>query len=256
MKFIKHIFPFIFCIILTSPLWAQEDVKLRIFLRDELEDGSAEIYESAEDQFREVLVVLKDKKEKYRSDRAFLEFTFSYIHKKFLKEYEQYVTVSQAFVKNGKYDCVTGTALYALALEELGYQYEIRETDYHVFLMVKVDDREYMFESTDAINGFAYDKREIEERRNFVLNDARAINEKMAMSGVSAENKNIKITVIDNSVSLKELSGLHFYNQALKKFNNQDYREAFRLVTIAQGIYPSNRIKNAASYMFAVAFED
>ena len=237
---------------------AQEESKLNIFLRQELNSGQFSQIESStiNRKFSDLIVFLKEKKSKYRSDKAFLEFTFYYVHRKFLGKYEQYVTLAEMFSKDQKYDCVTGTTLYSLILDELGYQFEIRETDYHVYLLAFVDDKKFLLESTDPLYGFAHDPKEIKKRQDFVINDARIINEKLAMTGVSSNNSQVNVSVINNSVTLKELVGLHFYNQALRQFNDQNHGEAFRLATIAQGIYPSNRIKNAASFMFAVAFED
>ncbi len=236
---------------------AQEESKLDMFLREGLTHTDGFDKSEVHYRYEDLIGHLIEKQTKYKTDGAFLEYTFYYIHRKFLGEYEQYVSFGELFSADKKYDCVTGTTLYSLILDELGYNYEIRETDYHVYLMVYVDDREYMYESTDAIYGFVSDPDEIQQRRDFVLSDAKAINEELALSGVASDQASEqKVTVINNSVSLKQMVGLNYYNQALREFNKADYRHAYKLIAKAQGVYPSTRIKNAASFMFATAFED
>ncbi|MBU2913678.1 MULTISPECIES: hypothetical protein [Reichenbachiella] len=235
------------------------DTKLALFIRDDFDSFSHEEFVSFEATYLDMLSKLREKDESMKSDEAFLKFMFYKVHRKFLKSYEQQVLFSEIFRPSGKYDCVTGSALLALFLDDLGYHYRVVETDYHVYLMVESGGREFMMEATDPLNGFASDKEEIKERKQIVLSDAQRINEKLAMSGVSSDfsmGSPKQVTVIDNEVGMKELAGLHYYNQSLRAYNNEDLRKAYKYITVAQGIYPSKRIKNASSFIFAMAFSN
>lgn len=75
------------------------------------------------------------KKDRY-SDEYLLEQLLFRLHRKYLKEYQPYQDF-YGLLENGRYNCVTSTALYAWFLEELNFDYRIIETDYHIFLMAK-----------------------------------------------------------------------------------------------------------------------
>ncbi|MFY0628377.1 MAG: hypothetical protein JXR07_18925 [Reichenbachiella sp.] len=231
--------------------------KLGLFIRSEFGSIDDEALLDFKNEYNFLTEGFKQKRTQLKSDELFLKRVFYKTHRKFLGEYEQGASFHEMIGKRKVYDCVTGTALYALILEDLNIEYEIRETDYHVYLMVKMGDRSYLMESTDPLNGFAVNSKEIEMRRNYVINDARSINEKLSLSGVASnEETRQNVNVIDNAVSLQQLAGLQYYNQALRQFNKEDFRKAFQYIIIAQGIYPSTRIKHASSYMFSVAFGD
>ncbi|MCV9389131.1 hypothetical protein [Reichenbachiella ulvae] len=234
--------------------------KLELFVRDDFEKVSSEELLAFELRYDEMLQKLQVKKEAFRSDEGFLAYMYYKVHRKFLKQYEQQVLFSEILKPEGKYDCVTASALYALFLDDLGYAYDVVETDYHVYLLVKAGDREFLMETTDPLNGFSADEKEINERVAIVREDAKRINEELAMAGVASDFSTTvstgRVTVIENRVGLKELAGLHYYNQSLKAFNAENYRKAYKYIIVAQGIYPSKRIKNASSFIFAAAFSN
>ncbi|SMD33940.1 hypothetical protein SAMN04488029_1754 [Reichenbachiella faecimaris] len=241
----------------TGEKYLSSDTKLGLFIRSEFDDLSADQVLAYEESYAVLVDKLRERQASSKSDALFLKYVFYTVHRKMLGEYEQYVTFSEIFKKEKKYDCVTGTALYALILDELGFDYEVHETDYHVYLMAKSGGKKYLFESTDALAGFAWDAQEIAERTAFVDQESIRINTELGMTGLASNEAAMQgPEYINNIVDMRQLAGLHYYNQALKQFNNNDYRQAYKMIIIAQGIYPSQRIKNASSYMFSAAFED
>lgn len=241
----------------TEEEYASDETKLGLFIRSEFDDLDPEQLAIYERDYVLLINRFREKRKVLKSDALFLKHVFYTVHRKMLGEYEQYVTFSEIFKKTRKYDCVTGTALYALILDDLGVQYQIHETDYHVYLTAHVNSKEYLFESTDPLNGFAWDPTEIEERRDFVNKESIRINTTLEMEGVTSNQPDLQSPAyIDNVVNLRQLAGLHYYNQALKNFNKEAYQEAYKMIIIAQGIYPTQRIKHASSFMFSAAFED
>lgn len=233
------------------------ETKLGLFIRSEFDDLDTEQLADYERDYVLLIHRFREKRKLLKSDALFLKHVFYTVHRKMLGEYEQYVTFSEIFGKAKKYDCVTGTALYALILDDLGVHYEIHETDYHVYLMASLGGKEYLFESTDPLNGFAWESAEIAERRDFVNKESIRINTELAMEGLASNKPDLQSPVyIDNVVNLRQLAGLHYYNQALKNFNEESYQEAYKMIIIAQGIYPTQRITHASSFMFSAAFED
>ena len=83
-----------------------------------------------------------------QSDARQLHTLFRRMHKVFLKNYKAYSDFDELFT-SGKYDCLTATALFSNVLDNFQYAYEIIETNYHIFLMVKTSKGEIMIETTD-----------------------------------------------------------------------------------------------------------
>src|SRR5687767_14329360 len=65
---------------------------------------------------------LEDLRKSDRSDHQFLNRVFTKTHQRFLKHFEQYATFGET-MSTGTYNCLTGTALYALLLSHFGYEY-------------------------------------------------------------------------------------------------------------------------------------
>lgn len=173
------------------------------------------------------------------SGLRWLEKSFYFVHRKKLHWYTNYVDLAQLFA-SGQYDCVTGTALYALIFEELGVDYTIHEFDYHVFLIARVGADSALIESTDALNGFVHDVREISRRMELYGNGYSP--EMPATTPVGNRSATASYHV-NNRISLYELAGLQYFNLAVKAFNENKLDEASRLIQQAWQLYPSYRIR-------------
>jgi len=107
---------------------------------------------------------LQKKRWKINSEMKFLAHLFYKLHKQYLRLYTDYPSFD-AMIKSGRYDCLTGSALYALVLGKLGIEYNIIETNHHVYLIIKGKEGNYLMESPDPLNGFVYQQSEIEYLR-------------------------------------------------------------------------------------------
>src|SRR5688572_1622333 len=95
-----------------------------------------------------------------------LKFCRTLFHKtrqEFFREYTQYASFRETLSK-GKYNCLTGTALYALLLDRFNFEYTIIETNYHIFLLAYTHEGKVLFEATDPLHGFVTNPDEIEKR--------------------------------------------------------------------------------------------
>ncbi|MEL7146425.1 MAG: hypothetical protein AAFO69_08665 [Bacteroidota bacterium] len=192
-------------------------------------------------RFDLMLSHLEEKRGKFKNDRQFLQYVFRYVHRKSLKTYKQYVTLDQTLSKTGFYDCLTGTLLYGHLLEKLGYQIVVREFRYHVLLIVQQPDGEIMFESTDPLNGFVEGSTAIADR----------IAEYKKMDDLKECRALFNITnTIDNHITLRELTGLHFYNQAIYFLNKKDIDSARSKIRKALALYPSRRVTEVTSLIY------
>lgn len=181
---------------------------------------------------------LKRKYRKYGSETRFLKHLFYYVHRKHLKRYSK-DSSPDALMKSGTYDCVTGTALYALVLEELNINYEIWEMNYHVYLTLKVDDTEIVFESTNPVDGFINLKHRIAQHHMHYEEDAKRFH----------QDQKIEIPIIHRAISLRELSGLQLFNQAIQHLQQEERDKAMEYVQQALDYYPSERIVMLAEWI-------
>lgn len=183
------------------------------------------------DQISKLVIKLNAKSNK--PDRQFLMGVFNLTHRQFLKEYHPYSSFSNIFDK-GQYDCVTATALYSLLLTELGYEHEIIETKYHIFILIESIAGQFLMETTDPINGFEYQKERIENRIVQYQADDKLLAGQLNTSELIASV---------NTVTPRQLTGLLYYNQCVKNFNNHELVMANRLLSKAKQFYDSPRMQ-------------
>ena len=75
------------------------------------------------------------------------------LHRDWLIEYDADADRLETAVLEGRFNCLSGTLLYALAASELGYKVRVVETPGHLFLELEADGRQVVVEST-SIYGF------------------------------------------------------------------------------------------------------
>lgn len=187
------------------------------------------------DAIEKSIARFKAKSASFKDEKAFLGHVFSRTHNKFLKQYKEYATFNELF-SNGTYNCLTGTALYALVLEELGFRYTIIETNYHIFLLAETSEGRILFEATDPLKGFVSDDREIAKRiegykQNTVV---------QARSDKTYYQFGVKLY---NAIDLDELQGLLHYNLAVEALNNGALESSITHLDKAIEKYRSPRIE-------------
>ncbi len=182
---------------------------------------------------------LKKKQSAYNDEEGFLRFMFYKVHRKYLKHYTSYPSFIDLF-NTGKYDCVTGTALYAYLLDNLGYTFSIKELKYHIYLEVhplagkNVSQQDYfLIESTDPQYGFLSKPEDIQKRLAWYDNEESA-----------AQTSNYQYTFeINNTINLTELAGLSYYNSAIVYYNRQQFAKAISQLEKAEFLYASQRMQ-------------
>ncbi|MEQ8414769.1 MAG: hypothetical protein RIB71_09890 [Imperialibacter sp.] len=189
------------------------------------------------------LAFYQSQQRKYKNEEQFLKFFFYRVHRKELKNYEQYVSLADQF-ETGQYDCLTATSLYFLYLTDLGYKVNLVETDYHIYLKINTGERAFLFESTDPIAGFISSQNEIQEKEREYLSAQR-----QSISGISSNTGSGQKSYIQNSMlTKKQLAGLNYYNRAITAWNAQEILKAVALVDKSYFLYPSDRISNVRDY--------
>jgi hypothetical protein len=162
-------------------------------------------------------------------------------HQLILKNYAKFSHFSQT-LDEGVYDCVTGTASLALMLERYEIPYRIIETDEHVFIKGDLDGIPFIFESTFPIEGLIIDPEKIKNFEESYIG-IRVNNKKLRNhSEVGTISEETNFNFLYNIIDLKQLAGLQYYNDAIKKFHEDDFQAAYAQLIKAEFLYPSERI--------------
>jgi hypothetical protein len=185
--------------------------------------------------FSSFLQQVDKKKHAFKHEKDLVRYIFYKAHQKFLKNFQTESSFGE-LLTTGKYNCLTGTALYALLFEHFDIDYSIIETNHHIFIIVKADGEEILIETTDPVEGFVDNPEKIqtrldEYRNNVVPNTTRG--------GVRYEFS----FNLWEAVTLEELTGLLYFNNAVKAYNQQDFIEATLTLIKAAQYKPSPRIE-------------
>lgn len=179
----------------------------------------------------EFISKLEIRQSSFKNDKNFLRYVFCKTHNRFLKKYKSYCTFSE-LLNDGTYNCLSGTALYALLLDHFSIAYEIIETNYHIFLMIKSGNGDILFEATDGIDGFVDESSAIEAR----MNKYKTLQ--------PAAGKNICYHYhfnFFNKIGLEELVGLMYYNLSIEAYNDKQFAASIYYLNKATSYYRTQR---------------
>jgi hypothetical protein len=185
--------------------------------------------------FSSFLQQLDKKKHAFKQEKDLVRYIFYKTHQKFLKNFQTESSFGE-LLTTGKYNCLTGTALYALLFEHFEINYSIIETNHHIFIIAKADGAEILIETTDPLEGFVDNPEKIQNRLNDYRNN---VVPNAAQDGVRYEFS----FNLWEAVTLEELTGLLYFNNAVKAYNQQDLIEAAMLLIKAGQYKPSPRIE-------------
>jgi|GEM_PF-859769 len=185
---------------------------------------------------------LNSKRKRFKSDHNFIRFVFRKTHAKYLRSYVMYGSFNELFY-SGKYNCLTGTALYAFILDKMGFDVRIFETQYHSFLtIVDAHKAEFLIEATDPFSGLVEGEVNVQKRMDEY--QKRELDLKLESNIIS-----FPAYAIIDSIDFKELAGLHYFNLAVVYFNKAEYVKSLSYLTKAEMLYPdSQRVKDFISF--------
>lgn len=211
--------------------------------------------ESLETKKWDELVSLLDKKfEKKGKSENFIRTIFEKSHQSLFKSYEKHATFNQ-MLNDGRFDCVSGTATLGMLLDRYGFQYNIIETDYHVFLVVNHEEKPILLESTLRVGGMITSPSEVEKYIQAYLPEEKGnylnLNQRIGSPDILDSEK-----TIFRKVSLSQLAGLQYYNDAIMHFNEQAYRVAESQLEKAHNLYDSDRIEGLKDLAIDQAYKN
>lgn len=189
----------------------------------------------------EILLEQLDQKAFQRNgDVQLLSDIFFKTQKYLLVTYAKHADFSTT-LSEGVFDCVTGTAAYALLLDRYGIPYQIVETDEHVFIKGDWNGMPFILESTFPEHGLILHAKEVKAfERKFATGSA--LSSKALPSQVGHLERLGKSSAILEGIGLRELAGLQYYNDAVEKFYEKQYLATYAQLVKAEFLYPSPRI--------------
>jgi len=149
-----------------------------------------------------------------------------------LKQYEAYSDFSSLFTE-GKYDCLTATALFSHLLLAMGYDFKVVETNYHIFILAKTSEGDVLLETTDRLSGFVTDADAIAKRVGTYRRNE--------LSGSLKENNYRYHCDLYQTVEPNKLTGLLLFNQAVKAYNRGSWLVCARSLEQAHTQYATVR---------------
>lgn len=177
-----------------------------------------------------------------KNNLKFCRVLFQKVRQEFLRQYAPYASFTETLYK-GRYNCLTGTALYAILLEHFGIDYYVIETNYHIFLLASTTEGRVLFEATDPISGFVTNASEIEKRiQQYKQNTIQL---------TAGANKRYYVYNVNlyQQVSLTEITGLLHFNFSIEAYNRQNFAASIQHLDEALNLYSSPRISEFSSIL-------
>jgi hypothetical protein len=174
----------------------------------------------------------------YRGEIRKLHDLFKKTHARFLHSYVRYTGIEG--LAKGRYDCLTATSLFADILAKSGYEYNIIETNYHIFIVVNTTDGDVVLETTDRFGGFIDDERK--------KNEMIAEYKKNVLTWATPSHLQYNFRLYQ-PVNTDQLAGLLYFNQAVNAFNNHKWLECSDKLSASSGTTSYARVAQLAAVL-------
>lgn len=154
-----------------------------------------------------------------------IDLIYDGIHESYFEKYDEDATFGDAFTVK-EYNCVTATAMYAVAFEQLNIPYAIRLTPNHVYLVAYPEAERIILETTDPVYGsLEIDSKYISKVRRSL--EKSKIISKAESVGYDESNIFEGFILTDSLIVLKDLVGVQYYNNAVSHFNEKNPKLAY-----------------------------
>ncbi len=189
--------------------------------------------------FSEMVEDLKAKKLDYKSPQKKVAMIQKYLKSKVFLKYELRAEFHQLYGE-GTYNCVTGTAMFALLFDEFKIPYTVLSTHGHVYLIAYPDDENFIVESTtEDPNIYVFNKTFKENYVNMLVDRGTINMTDLNLRSVDELFESYYLKV--ERINLWNLIGVHYYNSALKFGGTGEYLEAFSQAYKANFFFDDSR---------------
>jgi len=197
--------------------------------------ASLERTAAAKKEFDAFISEIKSSKLLNKPEAKLMKELHALVHKRFLTRYQFVVPFHEIF-KNGTYNCVTASALFALVLEELDIPYNIQEQPTHVYIMAYPDTKAISVEMTAVKDAYYLTARkDVSNAVNALLELQLTDREEIQMKGEVYVYNAFYNT--NDVVDLGELTGIQYMNESISAVNDQRFADALSAICKAEMMY-------------------
>ncbi|MBN1118712.1 MAG: hypothetical protein JXA77_15985 [Bacteroidales bacterium] len=191
--------------------------------------------------FNRAILDFKSEKYQHMKPEKFAKVFYKNLHNKYFNKYEVQIMFNDVF-KDGRYNCVTASAIFGLYFEELGYNYAIKLIPGHVYLTLFPDKESIKIETTNPLIGsYVIDNKYKKDFINYLVDS------KIISKAEFEENSIDELFELhfnkEEEITLENLVGVLYYNSGLKYFEDEDYLKAFNQFEKAHVFYAAEVVE-------------
>lgn len=173
-----------------------------------------------------------------RKKKKTCQTIYQAIHDEYFYLYKEGVVFTE-IITDGYYNCATATAMYALALEHLGIDYQIIQVPSHVYLIAYPDSEAIIFESTTPSSGIT----EWNKQSNYAIKK-RLYSDKIITRAQLKDNNYVHKNYRDaQSISLKAMLGILYSNNSLNREERGEHFKSLQQNYIAFALNKTEGVK-------------
>lgn len=205
------------------------------------ESVSNEEINSAINNFKGAFKDLEEKKIQSMKMNKKIKFCYSSIHDRFLTKYTN-AEFFPAIFKNGNYNCVTASMLYAMVFDKVGIPYKVMVASDHVYLIANPGESSVVIETTNPGFEKTIFSGEFKDQYVSYLRSSKLISESDLKSKSTEEIFEEKFNAV-RPAAFNNLPGFQYYNKAITKIKNNELEEGLRLCQKAYYFFPDQQVK-------------
>ncbi len=223
--------------VLKAPLPKTPQDQVRLLLAAS-PNNSEHDYRYIEVELRQIYRELEREKVNRKSTKNAVEIINKYLRKKYFRNYNEYAGFEQLFSHN-LYNTATATAMYALIFEHFELPYYIQMEPQRLFPVVDPG------KATIVLNTDSPSQLKKKRKSRFARDYVQLLRELRLLNGqetVSEESLFYQYYAPEETqISLNQLGGILYYQQALQQYDKKQYGKALQLVDKAHALFPLPR---------------
>ncbi len=184
-----------------------------------------------------------------------VDVLFKATHKEFFKKYEEIASFDEIF-ETGTFNCVSGSALYALLLKELSIEYSVISQPGHVYLIADPQEFKIPIECTDPLTGTSSrvsDKAKrqyIQQLRSYKMIGA---DEFPGMTDEAIYDQMMYEET--KEVPIEALIAYQYYNKGLDLMSNKKNDKSLEKLEKAYDLYQDETFKGSIIFNYLIMIQ-
>jgi len=205
------------------------------------EHMTQDMADAARSNFNKIFVELDNQKIQDKSIDRKIKIAYTVVHKLYLKKYDENVFFPQIF-KEGTYNCVTASLLYALVFDHLKIPYKVMSSKNHIYLIANPGNKSVVIETTNPSFEKAIFNGNFKQQYVENLKSSKLISEEDLKNKSVEEIFSTKFNELNESNAFN-LPGFQYYNMAFLLVQNNNIDKAYNLLQKSYYFFPNQQVK-------------